>query len=89
MTYGVQRMTFTGNTLCDRLKAEFGERTAVAINRSRNDEAARRRDRRRASPTAGRSRTVGQVMSAAHTEGARAQALPRHPEPCQKPESCG
>ena len=80
MTYGVQRMTFTGNTLCDRLKAEFGERTAVAINRSRNDEAARRRDRRRASPTAGRSRTVGQVMSAAHTEGARAQALPRHPE---------
>lgn len=80
MTYGVQRMTFTGNTLCDRLKAEFGERTAVAINRSRNEEAARRRDRRGTSPAAGRSRTVGQAMSAARTERSRAQALPRHPE---------
>ena len=80
MTYGVQRMTFTGNTLCDRLKAEFGERTAVAINRSRNEEAARRRDRRGTFPAAGRSRTVGQAMSAARTERSRAQALPRHPE---------
>lgn len=41
MTYGVQRMTFTGNTLCDKLKAEFGERSAAYINAGREANAKR------------------------------------------------
>lgn len=41
MTYGVQRMTFTGNTLCDKLKAEFGERTAVSLELGREANARR------------------------------------------------
>lgn len=62
MTYGVQRMTFTGNTLCDKLKAEFGERTAVSLNLGR--EANARRAARSTTPARpAAKRTVNQATA--------------------------
>lgn len=76
MTYGVQRISFTGNTLCDKLKAEFGDRTAVAISKSESTSPAARP----VSPTARpqeRVHTGNSVRSTARLRAERPQSTTR------------
>lgn len=87
MTYGVQRMTFTGNTLCDKLKAEFGERTAVSLELGR--EANARRAARNSTPVRPTTRrTVNQATAktgTGHMSNVREYAANRNAQTVRRP----
>lgn len=56
MTYGVERMTFQGRTLHEKLRAQYGERTAKSVSRgleaNKRKEAERRAAGKDAAPAA-------------------------------------
>ena len=57
MTYGVERMTARGNTLHDKLRAQFGERAAQSVSRgleanAKKREAAKRAEKEARAPKA-------------------------------------
>lgn len=73
MTYQVQRTTYPGYTLCDKLKAQYGERTAATINRGvEANERRRSASTRQTRPNASNaSREQGRRPSQANAENRR------------------
>lgn len=74
MTYEVKRMTSRGNTLQDKLRAQFGERTARSLQNG--IEAGRRRQAENGRNTAAANRTITQVMRTVKAKPAVTQRSP-------------